>query len=168
MRNFLLSLLPFKRRRLVTKLSKERVLKKAADITDKEYGEYLGGASDNGFTVAEKWYKNYGFGHSRNSFAPVANGRVYERDGETHIELFVRMNIIVLAFFSIFYIISAVLFLFGVVGVVIFFVSGFAISLSESLLLMVMLPIMLTVLQFAFKRPARRLIERLEELFVFE
>ena len=138
MNKILQRLFLFEKYDMTTRLSKKEILKKIDSFADPEYTDYYGSISENGFFIAEKNRKHYAGGHSQNSFAPVANASITEGDGMTTVSIMIMMNPLVLIFFAPIYIIS--------------------------LLTVVLFPLMLIFLYFAFVRPAKRLREALENL----
>ena len=131
-------LLLFEAFNIRTKLSGKDVLRKTASFADPEYTDYDGDVTENGFFIAEKTLK-WGSGWcSQNSFAPVAIGKIEERDGMTSISVVLRMRLLVLIIFVPIYL--------------------------SALLCVVPFPFLYLLLRFAFFKPAKRLREALESL----
>ena len=130
----------FEKFEIQTRLSKQEILKKIKSFADPEYTDYYGVVSEDGFFIAEKSSKQFTGGHTQNSFAPIAQTKIDEKDGITSVSVVLRMNILVLALFAPIYFLS--------------------------LLLIVPFPIMLIVLHFVFVNPAKRLKETLEDLLL--
>ena len=103
MKNFFAGFLPFRAFELRTKLPKERVLKKAADVEPDAYSEkfYYSRICDDNIKICERFNKYYfGVCHTTNSFAPVLSARIEERDGHTVIKGTLRMNALVAILFT--------------------------------------------------------------------
>ena len=142
MNKFFQRLFLFERCEFKTRLSKKEVLKKIASFADPEYTDYYGNVWDDGFFIAEKNRKTFVFGHSQNSFAPVAKAKITENGGVTTVSMVLRMNLLVLILFVPLYVIS--------------------------FLTVVLFPLLLILLRFAFIKPANRLKEAVEELLMAE
>ena len=125
-----------------TRLTKKEILKRIEALSRPEYGEYYGSASEDGFTVGEKPFKQFLGGHSQNSLAPVATARIGDGDGVRTVSVVIGMHPLVRLLFLPVYLIS--------------------------LLTVILFPLMLAVLHFAFRKPARALKEAIEAAVTME
>ena len=130
--------LPFQKFEIQTKLSKREILHRVDDFADPKYTDYYCHITDNGFVIAEKCLKSLTFGHSKNSFAPVATAEITEKDGISSVKGILRMRIFCLFIFIPIYLIS--------------------------LITLVPFPFTYLLMYFAFIRPANKLKKELEFL----
>ncbi len=138
LKKFFQSFLPFQKFEIQTKLPKREILYRVDDFADPEYTDYYGHITDNGFVIAEKCMKHLTFGHSHNSFAPVATAKITEKDGISSVKGVLRMRIFCLFIFIPIYLMS--------------------------LITLVLFPFMYLLMYFAFVRPANKLKKELESL----
>jgi len=126
--------------------------------------EFYGYVSDKSFKIRRNLNYNSLLFRYRNSFTPFAIGSLTENESDTTVRLELRMNHLVCMFAFVYEVIVAFAILTGVLecifGVltdgIIFVVTGiFMLSFMEVLIF------------FSFKRPAKRMIERLEEILLF-
>ena len=140
MNKFFQRLFLFEKCEIQTKLSKQQVLNRIKSFADPHYTDYYGRISENGFFVAEKPIKHHSFLRTHNSFAPVARGKVTEKDGVTTVSMVLRMHLLVWILFIPVYIVS--------------FLSVF------------LFPLFWIVLYFAFVKPSKRLKQSIEGLLI--
>lgn len=126
----------FEKFEIQTKLSKQEILKRIEAFADSEHTDYYGSVAEGGFYIAEKNRKYFAGVHTQNPFAPIARGKIDEKDGSCSVCGVLRMNALALILFPPIYLIS--------------------------LLTIVPFPIMLIILHFAFVKPAKRLKDALE------
>ena len=128
----------FEKFEIQTKLSNSEILKKVNSFLDFDYTDYYGSVSENGFLIVEKYMKQIPGGHSHNSLAPIAKAKIIEKDGLSTVSVVLKPNIIVLILFASLNLIS--------------------------LLSIVLFPLMLLFVHFAFVKPAKRLRGFIEDL----
>lgn len=140
MNKFFQRLFLFEKYEIQTKLSKQQILDKIKSFADPEYTDYYGSISECGFFIGEKNRKFFSGGHSQNSFAPVAKAKIVEKDSITTVSMIIRMNLLVMILFAPIYVMS--------------------------LLTIVLFPLVLLFLHFAFVKPAKRLKQEIENLLM--
>lgn len=94
----------FEKLDIQTKLSKKAIHRRVRDFVEFESDDYYGKISDDGFSVFEKSIKRFWWGHTKNSFAPMAKAKIDEKDGYTTVSVVFRMHPIIIVLFVPMYI----------------------------------------------------------------
>ena len=130
----------FEKFEVQTKLSKDEIQRRIRTFVEFGDDTHYGSLSEDGFVVAQKFYSNSGVVIARNSFAPVAQGRIVESNGITTVSVTLRMHLSVLALFMPLYLLC--------------------------MLLVAPFPLMFALGYIGFLRPAKKLRAELEELMM--
>ena len=162
-------LIHIKKQVLTTSLSKERVLEKIKGrIPSRLFAsdsEFFGSVSDDKFKVRKNYHYNSPVPFlMRNSFMPIAVGRVEECDGGSVVKIKVRMALFVQIFMLFIELFMLAQTLFGVIFCII---GDLQTGVSTVFCGGIMFLSIELLLYFAFSRPAKTLIERLDEILVF-
>lgn len=156
------------KREFTTSLSQQRVISQIKSRLSTGYfkgdSEYFGYVSENSFKITKNLSYNLPrLVKVRNSFSPVAVGTVAENESGTSVKLKMRMAIPVFAFMLLIEIGT-------LIGTVLSLIQCIFGSLGDSfqpidaLLAVALLVMVELLLHFAFRLPAKNMIERLEKL----
>ena len=140
MNKHLQHLLLFETCRFQTKLPGREIVKRIESFLDPFHTNYYGSTWEDGFYIAEKNRQTSMGVRTQNSFAPVVTGKITEQDGITTVSMVFRMNILAMILFIPFYV--------------------------ASLITVIMFPLMLLLLYFAFVKPVERLKDTISSLLV--
>ena len=88
-------LLLYEKFELETDLTKEQIRRNLKFFLIDEDENYYGEYTKEGFFLAERAYKSFIVGHSRNSFAPIGKVKIQEVDGHNRASVAIRMNLFV-------------------------------------------------------------------------
>ena len=176
LKKIILKFLPFDKMKMRVKAPKEKVLKNIKDSFDVGMGfksETFGKVKEDGFRIGTKGWGWTGAGRWRNSFVPVAIGRVKEEDdGFTVVDVFFRMYLfssLLGAPFSIagfgmlvaFPIVTAVEIIKAVNGLI-----AFSQINIELLFALIAFPIFELAFLLAFKIPCKKMKKRMEMIIL--
>ena len=165
MKNIFRFFVPYDKLEITTQMSKDEILKTVESIPHSINEDYRVKTYDDGFSVAEKVYKG-GLMGTRNSFVPVGKAKIHEKDDLCVVSVSLRLLLYVQIFNYIFLLLSSFGFLIGVMGIVSSCVSAFNDMelLKFSVACLCFLPLYMLLVNFAFRRPAKRMKELLTSL----
>ena len=169
MKNILRFFVPHDNLEITTKMSKYEILNTVESIPHSINEDYRVKTYDDGFSVAEKVYKG-GLMGTRNPFVPVGKAKIYEKDDLCVVSVSLRLLLYVQIFCYIYSVLSTFVFLIGVMGIVSSCVSAFNDMdlLKMSVACLCFLPLYMLLVNFAFRRPAKRMKELLTSLLISE
>ncbi|MBE6548008.1 MAG: hypothetical protein E7667_03905 [Ruminococcaceae bacterium] len=140
MNKYMQRLFLFETFEIQTKLSKKEIMTKVKSFANPEYTDYFGSVSNDGFLVAQKYTKYFSGGSARNSFAPIAKAKICEKDGIATVKVILRPRALVIILFAPIYILT--------------------------LITILIFPLTLLLMHFAFVKPAQKLKTSLENLLL--
>ena len=163
-------LLHRKKHEFTTSLSKARILAQIRIRLPsgllRADSEFFGYVTDDYFKVRQNpHYKSSSLTAVRNSFAPIAIGRIEENENGSTVKLTVRMNILVAVmelFIQLFTIVESV------VGLIYIMFANFQEGVPFFLFGVCFFLAMELSLYFSFHRPAKRMIALLEEILIYK
>lgn len=128
--------------------------------------EFFGSVTENSFKVWENLRYNLPpYVIIRNSFSPVATGRIEEVEDGSKVRLTLRINILVSAFIFIFELLSL---LETLLGILLCIFGNFDTGIAFTIFPIFFILGWELLLYIAFRRPAMRLIERLKEILQYD
>ena len=138
-KKFIQKLFLFDKFEIKTKASPHTVARNINFFADPKRTNYYGRADENGFFLGQKHQTYNGVVHVKNSFAPVAKGKIVRvGEDETEVSVTVRMHAAVLVLFMPMYI--------------------------ASLITLILFPLVYLMVHLAFSKPAKRLKEIVTDL----
>ena len=129
--------------------------------------EFFGYTSENSFKITKNLaYSVPKFVRVRNSFSPVAIGRIEENGAETTVKLKVRMSLPVLALVLFIEVISMLGFFWSLLELMYSGINGDLQPIENVLMAVTVLLIIGMMVHFAFRIPARAMIKRLQTILL--